>query len=364
MNPRSGAYQHITIGVRELAKYFEVLPCLPAHPVDCPGGAVTVSEKERKPSSHLRGSFSDLKTLCRNMLGSVRLVQRIKQQGSHAVYLRMSYFDPLPLLLWLCRIPFFLEANGVQFKSRRRYYTSFLERIAWAFELLSYKLSAHTFFIGSYGDYWQLKASNWSNVENGIESTFIRDVSKKSIDLDQKLNLGLIARLMSHHQIDVLSAAIIHLNDDVRDALRLHLIGSGFEQLTKDLGGLVEVVNHGFLDREGLSDCMKNIDVGLIAGAQPYSSQMKLFDYGAAKCAVVAAKTYHLGAWFSDAEIEFFEEGDASGLSETLKKLIAERERGRGKGEALYRRIKDEFTWESIFKLKAGVIQSNLSRDI
>ena len=48
------------------------------------------------------------------------------------------------------------------------------------------------------------------------------------------------------------------------------------------------MVLHGFLRDPDLVNVLRKMDIGIIPGVTEYQSQMKLFDYGAARLAVLA----------------------------------------------------------------------------
>ena len=233
MDPTTGAYQHISMGLRELGKYAELVEFVPAPPSRT--RSVTPVSSSDKKEAGLRasgawGALRDLRDFVRNCRSGWRIAKAVKRSGCEAAYVRVEYLQPVSLFLRRMGINVFLEANGLQFESRKRRFKSWLSCLYEPFERYIYSKAEHVFFVGSYGDYWKLPDTNWTNVKNGIEPELF------SIDLPPKpqtppLKLCLLARLVGHHQVDVLIDANKSLDPQIAKQVELHLIGSGFEVL-------------------------------------------------------------------------------------------------------------------------------------
>ena len=99
----------------------------------------------------------------------------------------------------------------------------------------------------------------------------------------------------------------------------------------------------------------------MIPGFPEFQSCMKLFDYGAAGCAVLAPNTYNLNYWFSN-ELLFFD-GSANDLQSKLSQLIANNTLLNELSSRLNNKISSEFTWSSIFNYKSTIINRILNRN-
>lgn len=364
LDPASGACHHIATGIQELQKHFLLRQILP-HPQYCYPSPTSNKRKMPPPKNHFKsslyGSFRDFKAFTISIVKALILSREILREDVDFVYVRAAFLDPLPLFLYVLKIPCFIEANGLQFESRQKYYPSLSVSVNRWIERLTYSLAQHVFFVGSYGDYWQLKSKNWSNVENGIESDFLANFSACEKVLDGKIHIALVARLMAHHQPQLLIDVIKILDPTTRSKLCLHLIGSGLETIRDELSACIALVDHGFLSRDELAENLKQIHVGLIPGVPKYQSQMKLFDYGAAKCIVLVPKSHNFQRWFGDSEIEFFEPENAESLSKTIAEVVNDPGRFIQKGDRLHQRIAQDFTWDKIFAAKAKIIKNCLA---
>lgn len=362
LDKRSGASQHIKVGLSELKKHFDIEAFFPKFTIKNINNVYTSfnfakSVKLKIKTNKLIGFLRDLKFLAMNTKIAISVLWDLKNRNLDFVYLRAGFLDPLPLLLRVANIPCFIEANGLQFQNREKYYASALKPVNKFFERFVYSTANHVFFVGSYGDYWQLKSKNWINIENGVELQFLEKFFDHKKQIGGKIHLALIARLMAYHQPHVLISAIHSLDSIVKSKVCLHLIGSELDQIKIALKEYIEVIDHGFLDRDELATCLRQAHVGLIPGVPKYQSQMKLLDYGAAKCVALVPKTHNLQQWFDESELTFFEAEDPSSLAKVLTSLANNPINFLAKGERLHQHILSELTWSRIFCKKAKIIK-------
>lgn len=368
LEPHSGAYFHISVGLKELSKYFSINAMLP----EVSKKNITTTYLKNKSNTYplkirqnyFVGGFRDLKLLTTSIFRAFCLANKIYKEKLDFVYVRNYFLDPLPIFLCLLRIPCFIEANGLQFEGRKKYYPSSLTPFNKFYERLIYSSASHVFFVGSYGKYWKLNSHKWSNVENGVTYEFVAQFVGHKKEVKCKINLAFVGRLMAHHQPELLIEAIKNLDSEKKSKVCFHLIGSGLDLFKQQLQNHIEVIEHGFLNRNELTTCLKKIHVGLIPGLPKYQSQMKLFDYGAAKCIVVAPRVFNLEYWFDNSEIEFFKAGNSQDLAKVLTSLIKNLFASTHhfeKGEKLHRKVLNNFTWEKIFEEKAELIKSKLA---
>ena len=362
MNPTSGAWRHIFIGIDELSKYFEIEPILPAQVDENTGRSTEIRRGRRKNGgirrSSIAGALRDLKHLLKRSIDAFKFLKKIRQNPPAFVYYRATFLDPLPLLLRMYGIPCFIEANGLQFESYKKYYPSILNPGSKLFERFIYSSASHVFFIGSYGAYWKLCKPNWCNVENGVAGEFLAQFSRPKQVSSKSLKICFVGHLMKHHSPALLVETMKKLAKKID--VEFHLIGANLKALAADLDDFLPVICHGFLSRDQLASTLGGMDVGIIPGGPEFASQMKLFDYGSARLAVVAPDLYNLRSWFPY-EIAFFEPENSDSFFHVLNDLAHDRDRIAMFGNRLHERIKDEFTWEAVFFQQAKIMKHFLA---
>ena len=356
--PTSGAHNHIMTGISEFGRHFEMWPVLPADELQKPARVSTGKPRtEATNTSRWMGSLRDLKRLAVQTRSSWTLANRLSAAGYDFIYVRSSFLDPLPLFLRFRGQPCLVESNGLQYEGIKKHYRSCLVPLNRLFEKLTYSAATHVFFVGSYGGYWKLSRDRWTNVENGVESHFLDNFASPRTPPSTTLRLCFVGSLMQHHRPDVLIEVVKRLSRSHQ--IELHLVGSKLESISDSLADALPVTVHGFLERDSLATVLREMHVGLIAGAPEFASLMKLFDYGAARMAVVAPDTHHLTSWFPD-DLVFFNSGDAVSMANAIESLAHDRQRIAKLGNQLHDRIRQEFTWEQIFSRKAEIIKQRL----
>ncbi|WP_282039408.1 glycosyltransferase family protein [Saccharicrinis aurantiacus] len=362
LNPTSGAFQHIKMGLKHLGTAYNLVPYLGTNTLDIAAikaQKCTTNKQSTyvtKKSHWLKGSVKDLLALCKGIYAIIPLIKALRKKQAQFIYERTSYLNIAGLVAAKALgIPHFYEANGLQFQSKKKYYNSLFTHIARYIEKLQYKYSTHTFFIGSYGNYWQLKANNWTNSENGIEKDLISDTIPSKLN-DGKIHLVFVGSLMQHHRPDILKAALLLLNPS---KYHLHLVGSKLDNLHAELlANNVPVTHHGFIKRTELKKVIEKFHIGIIAGSPEYQSCMKLFDYALANCAIVAPNVDVLKTSF-DKELCFFN-GSATYMANKIELLMDNKTLMQQYAKAINDTVKTNYTWENIFANKKQVISNSL----
>jgi glycosyltransferase involved in cell wall biosynthesis len=367
LNPRSGAFQHISIGYEELSKSFDMKIFLNTKKIDLEKIKHEAEKKKEintqiKPhkfaKTKLYGTLKDIQAILKAIINIPKLHKLYKREQIQFVYERTAYIDFSGLVAAkITGKKHFYEANGIQFIGKQKYYRSYLTPLIKGLEKWMYKKSNHTFFVGTYGFYWNLKTKNWSNIENGIEKSNLNKYEPKKIK--ESIDICFIGRLMSHHKFEILIEGLNQLESD--KLINLHIIGAGFDQMKKELkSSKYKVYEHGFLSRKDLKSLINDFQIGIIAGSPEHTSNMKLFDYASGGCAVIAPEIENFKYWFND-ELCFFD-GSAIDLADKIQTLFNNEELLNNYGLKLHNKIKNEFTWDKIYGNVADTMSKYLDK--
>ncbi|MGZ6523344.1 MAG: glycosyltransferase family 4 protein, partial [Bacteroidia bacterium] len=141
------------------------------------------------------------------------------------------------------------------------------------------------------------------------------------------INIGFIGSFLKWHRVDLLINAFARLKDEGKN-VKLFLLGSGMEfDKMKDAveknkyASAIEMP--GFMDGAQLFEYKKQFDIGVMPGSNWYGAPNKIFEYGAAKIAVVAPDTPTIKDLFEDGkDLLFFKQDDENDLFLKLKKYV------------------------------------------
>lgn len=368
MDPTTGAFQHIRMGIRELRQYASVKEYLPALQ---PVRAQTKPPKNSDARSYVGsraikesgmwGALRDLRDYLRSVSFGWKISRTVKRDGCDIAYVRVDQLQTVSFFLRLRGIKVFLEVNGLLFRARQSSYRSWLSFLYERLERRMLSRAHYVFFVGSYGQYWKLPNQNWMEVENGIEKTF-RVSSPQVREHGSPLNLVLLARLMPHHRGELLVEALAGLDATTRQSIVVHLAGTGFDELRKELDQICKTVDHGFVQRSGVGQLLESMHIGLIVDCPPYGSQMKLFDYSAAGCVVLAPDVPHLVSFYQGQGIRFFSRGSSADLSSAILNISRNQIDANQDAQRFQTHILTNYTWDAVFARKWQAIKSVIDR--
>ncbi len=98
--------------------------------------------------------------------------------------------------------------------------------------------------------------------------------------------------------------------------------------------------------------------IGVIPGSQPYPSNMKVLDYGAARCLAVGPDVLNLRSWFGDTAMLLFDQEEKEhGIAKALEEVYRNPSLIHRYGEALHQVVKKSLTWDIIFRHTSSIIR-------
>lgn len=361
-----GSSTHIGIGIEQLEKYFEVYPLSISGTNGSPASNKPRSTTKIATASRNKfiGVLRDLKALISNNIRFYTVYKEIKKINPDFIFERSEYLTFSGIIAArLLKIPHYYEANWVHYTGIRQFYSSHFNKIAKRLEELMYSLTTHVFFVGNQHLLLDLRKKNWSTIQNGVKE----EVIKKFTDHKNKLqsdviNVCVLASLMKHHRLDILIEALNQLKNSSK--IKLYFIGVNFDSFLPQIPSHINYEYLGALSKDRLYNVLATMNIAVISGGPFYSSFMKLYDYAAAKLAVICPELSNLIDVFSENEMLFFKDGSSSDLAKKMESLIEHPEKIKSYGNNIYYKVKSEFTWEKIFfnistRIKNDLIKEN-----
>lgn len=263
-----------------------------------------------------------------------RLVTAVKRHRPDCLYERYNLY--LPSGVWLHRrfkLPMLLEVNAPLYDERKKYdgiaidwLARWTERFAWrgadyvlpVTQVLAERVKAAG-----------VAAANIAVIPNGINlERFSRvpdpGTAKRALGLDGRLVLGFVGFMRDWHGLE----QIIDLVADSRDeTLHLLLVGDGPARASLEararLRGIQDKVTvTGIVARDRVAEHIAAFDVALQPQVVEYASPLKLFEYLAMGCAIVAPATPNLQEILTHEENAIlFQPGDDAGLRAAVERV-------------------------------------------
>ena len=291
----------------------------------------------------------------------LRLRNAYLRHRPDVLYERSSLF--MPAGVWLKRrygIPMLLEVNAPLFLERREIEGLVLERLARWSEELTWRGADHvlpvTGVLAEHVRRTGVPDEQIVVIPNAIDpqrfpENIDRADAKHHLGLADKLVLGFTGFMREWHGLDHVIDLLAELDGGI--PLHLLLVGDGparrgLESRAHRLGVSHKLTVTGVVDRADIADQVAAFDVALQPAVRPYASPLKLFEYMALACAIVAPNTPNIREVLTDGtNAVLFDPGRPDSLKEALNRLCADAGLRHRIGAAAKRSILEGgHTWE------------------
>jgi glycosyltransferase involved in cell wall biosynthesis len=287
-----------------------------------------------------------------NLVVGVRLMLAINKFRPDFIYERYNLYQPTGVILSkLLKIPLVLEVNAPLQKERHcksrlamPQFAASVERFTWrnATKVLpvSRALASHLKCAG-------VLEQNIEVIHNGVYKEMYDDNNTLNKD-EEVITIGFIGFAHLTSGLDmVLNAMSKAKNQNV------HFVCIGESQSAKELESQVEKIGlaggkvtfMGTIERSEAMEVVKTFNVAVLPDVIDYASPLKIFEYMATKCLIVAPRKNNILEILDDSCAMLFDDGE---FESTLVNTIDNWPALRNKGELAYNRISDGgFLWET-----------------
>jgi glycosyltransferase involved in cell wall biosynthesis len=307
--------------------------------------------------------MKDIFILIKNHFQLFKQYWRLKKLNPDFIYERSSYlnFNGILSACWL-KILHFDEVNGLHYMEKRQYYSSLINSIVRELHQRAWASSDFNFVVG-HAPKEELLNDNVTFIQNGVDQAMVHKFHPHQKTIPDRVNCIFIGHLMAHHRVELLIKAFNQLQSPGK--IHLHLVGKHLASLQEQIPSAIQTTYHGVVPHDEIPALLKTMHVGLNPGGYKWSwenevgryakpmfcfSPIKIFEYLAAKCLVIAPELPNLKDSFTEEELLFFRRGDVNSLQHQLDKVIEQPELIRKYGEAGHQRVKSDFTWDRIFQ--------------
>jgi glycosyltransferase involved in cell wall biosynthesis len=212
------------------------------------------------------------------------------------VYERCNlYFLAGALLARIDRVPLFLEVNSPLAQERARFGGLALAPLARALERWTWRSAARvlpvTRVLADILVAGGVAPERVRVVPNGIVLARFPPRPTRAADETQRLALGFVGFVRDWHGLDTIIDALATQPEAA--SVSLVVVGDGPVRLALEaqatrLGVAERVRFTGLVPHEAVAGHVLGFDIALQPGVTPYASPLKIFDYMAAGCAIVA----------------------------------------------------------------------------
>ena len=247
------------------------------------------------------------------------------------IYERYNLYQPAGVIVArLFKLPLLLEINAPLADERKKYSNLSLPRLASYVENFTWK---HAGALLPVSDVLSKIVINNSGVpesrthviHNGINKNILSSVfSDKPESHGDTITIGFVGFINKWHRLDLVIEAI---SEFPTKNIKFICIGEG--DIKKDLEDLVikrnvsdKVEFKGLIDRGEIFHYIKEFDIALQPSVTPYASPLKLFEYMAAGCLIVAPRTDNICEILNDENAILFDMNNERDFTIKLKQCI------------------------------------------
>ena len=303
----------------------------------------------------LPGAVKEVCEFMYNVVAYLRLRRSYREFKPDLVYERHNlYFLAGAILRHRRNTPFYLEVNSPLAAERRRYSGLRLSRLAHALERWTWKSADRVLVVS--GVLKQILVAEGVPAErvivvpNGVDQSAFSGLPRPAQGASV-VTLGFVGFIRDWHGLDGIIMGLA--TDRGSPPLRVIVIGDGparpaLEQRARALGVDDRVEFRGLIERDAIPSQIACFDIALQPSAVSYASPLKLFEYMAAGCAIVAPDQPNIREILTNGESAcLFPPENLAAMWQAIRRLACDpnlRERlGRSARHALGER---QYTWQ------------------
>lgn len=308
----------------------------------------------------------------------LRLRKAVRQHRPDCLYERYNLF--LPSGVWIKRrfgLPMLLEVNSPLLDERRQYGGLALVKLARWSERFAWREADRVLPVTEVlADRIRKEGVSESNIvviPNGVDLARFnptdRDRAKRQFGVQGRLVLGFTGFLREWHGLD----RVVEFIADRRRDLSCHLmiVGEGparsaLEKLARERCVQDRFTFTGVVDRHRVADYVAAFDVALQPAVVSYASPLKLFEYMAMGCAIVAPASPNIQEILTDQENALlFTPGDTQAFADAVEKVCQNSQLRKSIGQrAMDTIVTRGFTWENNARRVAELFSQLLHREV
>jgi glycosyltransferase involved in cell wall biosynthesis len=320
----------------------------------------------------LPASLYEIMEFCYSLVATIRLLRAALKFKPDAIYERYNLHLHAGRFVarWL-KIPFLMEINAPLAEERSVYGSLKLKRFAHWSECSSWHSADYalpvTDVLADHVRKCGVPEPQIAVIPNGIdtmtyEAPLSGEKARTQLKLEGQVVLGFVGFVRDWHGMSHIIDYVASRQDK---KVTILIVGDGLdraklEQQAKDLGIGDQLKITGFVPRTAVPDLVASFDIALQPAVTPWASPLKLFEYMAQGCAIVAPNTPNIEEVLTnDDNALLFPVGDQVQLVAAIERLCSDdllRQRlGKRARELVFTQ---PYTWEGNAKTVQRLIKS------
>ncbi|MDA7492867.1 glycosyltransferase [bacterium] len=259
-------------------------------------------------------------------LVAIKLTKAILKDRPDFIYERYNLYQPAGVIVsMIFRLPILMEINAPLVDERRKYDGLALPRFAKMIEGFTWKYSGAALPVTKVlGDIVANRGTSQKNIHvihNGINLNIYNQLEvPKALGKEQRLVIGFVGFIHPWHRMDL---AIDALAECSNNCVELVCVGEGdirpeLEAQAQARGVSDRVTFTGLKDRDQVFDYVAKFDIAVQPAVTPYASPLKLFEYLAAGCLIIAPDSENILEIVNDHNALLYRSGDTADFKDKL----------------------------------------------
>jgi glycosyltransferase involved in cell wall biosynthesis len=309
-----------------------------------------------KLKANLPKFIYELMELGYSLIAAYKLIKEIKKERPDVIYERYNLYQPAGVLVakWF-KIPLILEVNAPLKEERERFSGGLaLPRLAKWVEDYTWRNASKvlpvTDVLASHCLRAGVKKGNIDVIHNGVKQSVWESTKNKDIDIgDNVLTVGFVGFM--HLTCGVEKALSVVAKETNR---RVHMIcvGDGnvipeLKAKAASLGAEDRITFTGLVGRDDVLSYVDKFDIALQPAVTDYASPLKMFEYMAYKCLIVAPNKSNIREILSNETAILFDGIESSGFTNALRDAIKNYPEHESKRERVHASLMEKkFIWD------------------
>ena len=309
--------------------------------------------------------------LCYSFVVAFKLISAILKNRPDFIYERYNLHQPAGVIIAkLFKIPLLLEVNAPLVDERKKYSGLMLIKLARLIENFTWRnadiVLPVSAVLGKIMQRTGVQAKKIKVIHNGINENLLnQEFSEKITFKKEKIIIGFVGFINPWHRLDLaIDAIAAHQDKDIHlvcvgdGDIKTELVGQA-----KKLGITDKITFTGLLTRAEVFKTIQTFDIALQPSVTSYASPLKLFEYLAASCLVIAPRSDNICEIVSEKNAVLFKLDDYHDFFNKLTQVIENLESYNIKRTLARETITNQqFTWQANAKKVSHLAQDIINR--